>query len=199
MSVRVDEPRRRFSIAFVSQGMGGIGPGGVAAGSVAIWTAAVSRRLAAAGHTVYAYEHGTSRFATRRVRTEGVDIVYVPCGLNRFVNRTFAKTAQSAGARRRGGRRGSRPFFAAFLYNFGFALLAALDIRRRRPDIAHVHTFPQNAALIALLNPRVRVQLPRCRRRAGQVRRYVDRLRGDPQRRRHPPVLSVGAAALEGG
>ena len=51
------------------------------------------------------------------------------------------------------------PLFKSDLWYPGYCLKVALDIRRQNCDVAHVHYYPQFAALIKRLNPETRVVL----------------------------------------
>jgi len=51
------------------------------------------------------------------------------------------------------------PLFASDLWYIGYYLKVALDLRRQGCDVAHVHYYPQFAALIKSFNPSVRVIL----------------------------------------
>lgn len=51
------------------------------------------------------------------------------------------------------------PLFASDFWYLGYYLKVALDLRKQRCEVAHVHYYPQFAALIKTFNPSVRVIL----------------------------------------
>ena len=51
------------------------------------------------------------------------------------------------------------PLFPSDFWYLGYYLKVALDLRKQGRDVAHVHYYPQFAALIKTFNPRVRVIL----------------------------------------
>ena len=138
-----------MNIAFVSQPWNRVRPP-VESGSIAIWTYQVARRLAPE-HDVAVYARGRGRLAGAERMHEGVAYRYTPTLLDRSLEKAHGTLYPKL--------RPGRPRFASLGYHLGYALAIALDLRRRRPDVVHVHNLLPFVSVIRALNPRVKIVL----------------------------------------
>jgi glycosyltransferase involved in cell wall biosynthesis len=135
-------------IAFVSQPFDGVLPPDQS--SVGLWTYHVGRRLAV-DHEVTIYLKRPWRRRAQARPDERAGYRFVPM----LPQRLLPALDRAAGGLSRPGR----PAFAG-LHHFGeYALQIALDLRRRRPDIVHVHSFSQFVPIIRALNPELAIAL----------------------------------------
>lgn len=135
-------------IAFVAQPWDEVFPPTGGHSSIAIVTCQVARRLACSGHEVIIYckrgegqptvERDDEGISYRRISVKPEDLYLKP-----------VKLLDRLGAF----RNPKRPFFASYLYYPGYALQVASDLRKRLPDIIHIHNFSQYVPLIRAFNP----------------------------------------------
>ncbi|MEW6743861.1 MAG: glycosyltransferase family 4 protein [Planctomycetota bacterium] len=116
--------------------------------SIGIWLREVARRLAAAGDVIV-YTRGRLRKRTEVL--DGVRYRTVPRALDEMTLRLVRPFARFLDPR--------RPFYARDLYHLGYALQIALDLRRERCDVIHVHNFSQFVPLVRTLNRRAKIVL----------------------------------------
>jgi glycosyltransferase involved in cell wall biosynthesis len=134
-------------IAFVAQPYDDVLP--PSQSSIGLWTYHVGRRLAV-DHRVTVYLK-RPRYASDAPGTDNIQYVFVPTvpdRLQRVVNRA-AKVIGQPG----------RPAFATWQNFFEYALLIALDLRRRRPDVIHIHNLTQFVPLVRAFNPNTAIVL----------------------------------------
>lgn len=120
-----------MKIALLGQALGTIRPP-AESGSLSIWAHQVARRLTAE-HTVEVLSPSPGLFGAAAVSHEGVTYRFVPRVFNVIGNRLA----------RRARRNGSLPYFADDRYDTGYARAAARMLRRRAPDVVHLHNFSQ--------------------------------------------------------
>jgi glycosyltransferase involved in cell wall biosynthesis len=119
-------------------------------GSISLWTWQVARRLARR-HAVLVYEGSTRRSRPRVVRCEGVEYRTFWVAPDDLWQRTSRRLVRRVDPQ--------RPPVSAATYYLGYAFRAAMDIRRERCDVVHVHQCPQFASVIRAVNPRARILL----------------------------------------
>ena len=118
--------------------------------SIGIWSSEVAGRMVRAGHKVTVYASG-DRTGTTRQSHDGVDYRLLA---------TLPDTVMSRMLRYLPSRRNPRrPRLTSVLTHLGFAVQAAIDIRRRRPDVVHIQSQFAFARVIRVLNPRVPIVL----------------------------------------
>ena len=190
------EPGRPLRIAMVNQ------PGAASRPptptvSIGIWSSEVARRLVEAGHQVTVYASGEPTGITRQ-RHHGVDYRLLA---------TLPDTLLSRMLRYLPARRDPRrPRLTSLLTHLGFAVQAAIDIRRRRPDLVHIQSQFPFTRVIRALQPPGADRAPPPQRVALRPAPGPDRpggaggrCRGDVQRSRHQagPTRPPGARRVE--
>lgn len=139
-----------MKIAFISQAVGKVVPP-VESGSIGIWIYQVAYRLAAMNHEVMVYAPEGPAFKTADIVDKNVVYRYVPS----FVNRVFNKVYKILLLNKKKLQRS----FALSLYHFGFILLIALNLRKERADIVHLHNYSQFVPVIRFFNKRIKIVL----------------------------------------
>jgi glycosyltransferase involved in cell wall biosynthesis len=118
-------------------------------GSISLWTWQVARRLARQ-HSVLVYMGRKRRSQPSGVRCEGVDYRTIPA-YDYLSDRIGTRLGRASNPR--------RPAVSAVSYHLEYALRTAVNIRRERCDVVHVHQFPQFAMVIRAFNPGVKILL----------------------------------------
>ncbi len=139
-------------VAFVNQPLDGILPPNQ--NSIGIWTYEVARRLTgAADVTVYGkYTRAMSDNGDPRVvRDQGVTYRFVRSAPNRIWSKIsdISKRVMKA----------TKPMYASPLFYLDYSLQVAVDLRRRRPDVIHIHNFTGFVPVIRALNPAAKLVL----------------------------------------
>ena len=118
--------------------------------SVAIWSAEVAARLSAA-HDVAVYGQG-GRLSGRTEEHDGVRYVLLPRGSDHRVRRTVEPLAKRLLPQR-------RPYFASPLFYPTFWWNAERALAAARPDVVHVHMFPQFVSMLRRRLPSATIAL----------------------------------------
>ena len=139
-------------VAFVNQPVDGILP--PIQNSIGIWTYEVARRLSGdAEIIVYGkYTRPMSDNAQPRVvEDQGVTYRFVRSAPNRMWSKISDASKRVM--------RATKPLYASPLYYLDYSLQVAIDLRRRRPDVIHIHNFTGFVPVIRALNPRAKLVL----------------------------------------
>jgi glycosyltransferase involved in cell wall biosynthesis len=138
-----------MKIAFVNQPWSMVLPP-VQAGSISIWTWEVARRLAKY-HQVLAYE-GFKHYKPPKVAPcEGVAYRVFWTGIDHVLMKLWARVRPHEPV--------DRQVSARALYYLTYAIQVALDIRRERCDVVHIHQCSQFAPVIRAFNRNSKIVL----------------------------------------
>jgi glycosyltransferase involved in cell wall biosynthesis len=118
--------------------------------SIGIWSSEVARRLVEAGHQVTVYASGEKTGITSQ-RHRGIDYRLLATLPDTLLTRVLRYLPARRDPR--------RPRLTSLLNHLGFAVQAAIDIRRRRPDLVHVQSQFPFTRVIRAFNPRVPIVL----------------------------------------
>jgi len=122
--------------------------------SIGIWSYEAGRRLSDR-HEVTVYGPYTDavkqRGEGRTVLDHGVVFRFAVPAPGRLWSRIGRVWDRAFGPR--------RPIYASWMYFLDYCLQVAVQIRRSRPDVVHVHNFTGFVPVIRVLNPRVRLVL----------------------------------------
>jgi glycosyltransferase involved in cell wall biosynthesis len=146
-----------MKIAFVSQGLGRINPP-VVSGSISIWTYEVANEIKKS-HTVMVYEMDGPPIRWKKRYHEGITYRYAPTLLNQQMNRIWKFLFGLLKKLRSQKSVLKRPLFASPLHNLGYIFLVALDLRKQKCHVVHVHQFSQYVPIIRFFNRTIRIAL----------------------------------------
>lgn len=139
-----------MKIAFVSQGMGTIDPP-VVRGSISIWTYGIISELTKS-ECVIAYEMDGRRFRKIEKSHQGVRYIYAPTFLEAGIRKVDTLLGRVL-CLFQFNRFNGLPFFASMRHNLGYILWVAMDLRKQKCDVIHLHQFSQYAPIVRLFNP----------------------------------------------
>lgn len=136
-----------MKVAFVNQPWGTVEPP-VQAGSIPIIIYQTARRLARSCEvTVYA----RGKFRKQEKPHEGVTYRYIPLIFDKFLLKLLSKFPRLFGLK-------SAPGTSDFHYP-GYTLQIAIELRKQKYDIVHLHNFSQFVPLIRAINPKIKIAL----------------------------------------
>ena len=137
-----------MKIAFVAQPIDPVLP--PQQNSIGIWIYEVSRRLSKS-HEVLVYLREKGSNGKRKTKIDGINFKFVSLYFdNRFLRflMRFSKCFAP-----------KKPLFATKLYYLGYILNIALNLRKQKCDIVHIHNFSQFVPIISALNPDIKIVL----------------------------------------
>jgi spore coat protein SA len=143
-------------IGFVAQPFDRLCPP-VQGGSLAIWIYQVATRCTRRGHQAFVFANHGGALNPRSVRSEEVDYVYTPTGLNRLTNRLNRLVIRFKP--RVPGRSPALPEFASAWGDIVYAWEAARRVRQRGCDAVHIFNYSQFVPVFRRLNPGARICL----------------------------------------
>lgn len=135
-------------IAFVAQPFDRLQPP-VQGSSLALWLYQVARRCAERGHPTFAFANQGRAFGSGLVRSEKVDYIYTPTGLNRLLNRLAAIRNGASGVSK----------FASPWRDYGYAREVGRRSRQLRCDVINVINYSQFVPVIRHSNPGCKICL----------------------------------------
>ncbi|MFQ5577509.1 MAG: glycosyltransferase family 4 protein [Anaerolineae bacterium] len=143
-----------MKIAFVLQPWDIAAPRTGGASSIPILSQHLARRLVRAGHAVVMYAKRSPGQPRQSAGADGITYHHLSTAIEDklFKLLKLLDRLPLAGNPK-------KPWFASVWYYVGYALRAALYLRREGCDIVHLHNFSQFAPLIKVLNPGVKVVL----------------------------------------
>jgi glycosyltransferase involved in cell wall biosynthesis len=148
--------QRKIRIAFVAQPTDLLCPP-VQGGSLAIWIYQVARICARRGHDTVVFANHGSLIRSGFTRSENVNYIYTPTGLNRLLNKAH-KTIFSA-SRASGSIRADLPLFASAFQDLSYAMEVGRRSRRLKCDVVHIMNYSQLAPVIRMFNPDCKICL----------------------------------------
>ena len=137
-----------MKIAFINQPWNRIALP-IQSGSIAIWTYEVARRLAPSFEVIVYGRRGEGDKETDR--DKGVEYRRIPISQDLFLQRVARRLP--VGVLKMPLRFDRAPYF------MGYAVRVAMDLRKRKCDIVHVHNYSQFAPIIRRFNPGTRIVL----------------------------------------
>lgn len=118
--------------------------------SIGIVNYEMARRLAK-NNQVIIYSRGSNkRFRSKRNIVEGIELKGHPKGFDNVIYMALRWSYKS---------RKKLTWFSSPMYFPEYVLRTALDIRRKRCDIVHIHNFSQFPELIRRINPNIKIVL----------------------------------------
>jgi glycosyltransferase involved in cell wall biosynthesis len=135
-------------IAFVAQPFDVMTPP-VQGGSLAIWIYQIARVCARRGAGVVAFGNHGGLLRAGRASEDGMNYVFTPTGVNRFLNRLSV----------RWGSNGELPRFASHWQDLGYAREVGWRARREACDVVHVMNYSQFVPVIRRRHPRGKIVL----------------------------------------
>ena len=149
---------RTMNIAFVAQPFDAMYPPAARSGSLALWISYMAKACAKRGHRVIVFaNHGGGRFLAKSVKSENVEYIFTPTGLDRVLDKT--SNAGSKLLRSAGRANPRRPLFASPWHHLGYAAEVARRVRQLGCDVVHVTNYSQFVPVIRKLHPRCKIVL----------------------------------------
>jgi glycosyltransferase involved in cell wall biosynthesis len=137
-----------MKIAFLNQPMDGVIP--PIQNSIGIWTYQVIHHTGKTNDViVYGKRTRTQRHWESK---DGSRFRFIRATPNLLVNRITSVLSSLY-------KNPQKPFFASALFYFEYGLQIALDLRREKVDIVHIHNFSQFIPAIRALNPKIKIAI----------------------------------------
>lgn len=158
--------RKTLKLAFVNQPNDSILP--PMQNSLGIWTYETARRLDPSFAVIVYGKKGGKRFRKTIKYDQRVHFQLMPRSYNNLLARFTRHLPLSRNIR--------RPFFASTLFQLGYALQVAMDLRKQQCDIVHIYNYSQFVPIIKTLNPEIKIVLNmRCEWLTQLDRRMIQR------------------------
>lgn len=136
-----------MKIAFISQPLDAVIP--PKQNSIGIWIYQVASRLSK-DHEVSVYAISRQPYISSK-RENGVRFCFIKSPSNRILRKLSQLYKRLSTVK--------KPFFASGLFHLQYSLRVALDLRKEKYDIVHIHNFSQFVPVIKAFNPQVKIIL----------------------------------------
>jgi spore coat protein SA len=146
-------------IAFVAQPFDAMYPPVSVRGasSLALWIYYMARLFAKRGHRAVVFGNHGGWLSAKSVKSEKVEYIFTPIGLDRLLNRTLKIGLTSLIGTKNA--TGPRPLFASSWHHRAYAVEVAHRVRRLGCDVVHIMNFSQFVPVIRKIHPRCSISL----------------------------------------
>jgi spore coat protein SA len=147
-----------MNLAFVAQPFDAMYPAVARGGSLALWTYYMATACAKRGHRVIIFaNHGGGRLFAKSVKSEDVEFIFTPTGLDRVLDKASAAGSKLFTSTERLNQR--CPLFASPWPHLGYAMEVARRVRHLGCDVVHIMNYSQFVPVIRKMHARCRISL----------------------------------------